>query len=140
MSVYAQPRGVLYVPSSRALRLAWGLATEQHPWEQQERELPLLPGNVKTVHDIPRALAFWRQSHPAQTQASVRIEAASFVWESGPRCCRIEEGIRYARLSEIRWESGADHPCPFFGPLLIAAGGCADVRLYAGLLSAGGDA
>ena len=141
--IVAAREGAVTVSREAALRLAWGLAFHDRPWEGGALTLPTLPGNVHELHDIPRAVTalagdrfdgdsdgrerdYWRPS--------VEIVDGSFVWRPletdraavvasgrtlGAREILIE--LHDGDTATVSWRSGSEGPSRFIGRAVAAA-------------------
>lgn len=141
LELVAAREGAVTVSREAALRLAWGLAFGDRPWEGGALTLPTLPGNVHELHDIPRAvtvLAGDRFDGDGRERdhwrPDVQIVNGSFVWrpleadraavlaagrELGRREILIE--LHDTETATVSWHSGGDAPSRFIGRAIAAA-------------------
>lgn len=150
----AAPQGAVTVSRAAALRLAWGLAFCDRPWEGGARELPTLPGNVVELYDIPRAVTVLAgdrfDASPEERdhwRPNVEIVEGSFVWRPlemdrsavvasgrtlGAREILIE--LHSDDTATVSWHSGSESPSRFIGRALAAVMSPLDLEQQVGIV------
>lgn len=133
--VKAAPSGDIRVRPSAALRLAFALATGEHPWLRKggsPLELPHLRHDVRDLAGVVRevqvreALGHYADlDRPDVFRPAVTVKGSCLTWR--PWAMAAYEYKRFIRVDvtsgEIRWSSGTGQPSRFIGSALVAAAG-----------------